>query len=296
MTPGKPAPSSQWRLIACDLDGTLIGWNHKTNERDLAALRRAREAGFAVAICTGRNPLECGGILGALDLPEPLGLGVFANGALIADMASGKAVHSQFIDAAITAQAVDFFGTLGHAVLLLADDPATRLPVYIMTDHGPPHRATTEWLVYNKVHALTLPDPPDHLRERIVRLGIVVNIREAADLHARLQRQFGPRAATHSIYSPAYDCQIIEFFHPLTNKWSGLEHLAQLTGISPQQIITIGDDINDLHMLQGARLSFAMGNAAPEVQRQASGITLSHAQCGVAHVVDLLLQGKLEIS
>jgi hypothetical protein len=44
MTPGKPAPSSQWRLIACDLDGTLIGWNHKTNERDLASPSRSAPA------------------------------------------------------------------------------------------------------------------------------------------------------------------------------------------------------------------------------------------------------------
>ena len=59
---------SRWKAIACDLDGTLIGRDHKVLERDLEALRRARAAGVHVALCTGRNTLESAGVIGALGL------------------------------------------------------------------------------------------------------------------------------------------------------------------------------------------------------------------------------------
>ncbi len=214
--------SSRWRVIACDLDGTLIGWNHKINERDLEALRRAREAGFHVAICTGRNILESAGVIRSLDLT---GLGVFVNGAMVCDMATGAAVDSQVIYDDLAREVIDFFGARGHAVLVLADDVETRLPAYVITEHGPAHRATTEWLLANRIKTPPVGDVPAEFWGRIVRLGIVVNVDEAEPLHEDLRAAFAGRAATHSIYSPKYDCQIVELFHAAVNKWSGLEHL-----------------------------------------------------------------------
>jgi 5-amino-6-(5-phospho-D-ribitylamino)uracil phosphatase len=283
--------TSHWQILACDLDGTLIGWNRKINDRDLDALNRALAAGLHVAICTGRNSSECAGIISVLELN---GLGVFANGAMICHMSDGSAVHSTFIPKTLAAQVIDFFGTSGHAVLVLTDDPATRMPTYYLTDHAQPHAATTDWLFTNRVGATVVNDVPAPAQSRIVRLGVVLNTPEAPHLHAELQRRFPNRCTTHSIYSPHYDCQIIEFFHADVNKWTGLLHLAHHMHIDPTRIITIGDDINDLAMLQGAALSFAMGDAKPHVQSHAKRTTAPHAACGIAEVVDQLLAGHLE--
>jgi Cof subfamily protein (haloacid dehalogenase superfamily) len=285
------ASNSRWKIVACDLDGTLIGWNHKINDRDLDALRAARAAGFHVAICTGRNSLESAGIVRALDLTGP---GIFANGAMVCDMATGKAMDSQVMGDDIALEAIHFFGQRGHAVLVLADHPDTRLPAYILTDHGPPHRATTDWLLKNRVHADAVNMLPPEFFGHIVRTGIVVNVTEAAALHRDLVTHFGPRAATHSIYSPHYDIQIVELFHPGANKWSGLEHLAKLMDVGADAIITIGDDINDLPMLQHAALSFAMDGAVPSVLAAAKRRTPPQSECGVAQVIDALLAGELE--
>jgi Cof subfamily protein (haloacid dehalogenase superfamily) len=285
------AAESKWKIIACDLDGTLIGWNHKINDRDLEGLRRAREAGFHVAICTGRNSAESAGIVRALNL---MGLGIFVNGAMVCDMATGRAVDSQLLDDALAQEAIHFLGMRGHAVLVLADHPETRLPAYALTDHGPPHRATTDWLLVNRVQAAAVNDLPPEFAGHIVRVGIVVNTDEAVTLHRDLAAHFGPRATTHSIYSPHYDVQIIELFSPGANKWSGLEHLAAKMGAQPDEIITIGDDINDLPMLEHARLSFVMASAAPAIHAHGKRMTAAQADCGVAEVIDLLLAGKLE--
>lgn len=285
------ADTSRWKIIATDLDGTLIGWNHKINDRDLEALRQAREAGFHVAICTGRNSSESAGIIRSLDLTGP---GIFVNGAMVCDMATGRAVDAQLLEDALALEAIHFLGMRGHAVLVLADHPETRLPAYALTDHGPPHRATTDWLLVNRVQAAAVNALPAEFFGHIVRVGIVVNTDEAVTLHRDLAAHFGLRATTHSIYSPHYDVQIIELFAPGANKWSGLEHLAAQMNARPDQIITIGDDINDLPMLQRARLSFVMASAAPAIHAHGKRMTGSQADCGVAQVIDALLAGQLE--
>ena len=282
---------SFWRIVACDLDGTLIGWNHKINERDLDALRQARRAGIHVAICTGRNSLECAGVIAAL---EAEGLGVFVNGAMVCAMADGRAVRSVCIDDQLVEEAVDFFGRRGHAVLVLADDRQSRLPVYCLTTHGPAHPGTTDWLAVNRVKAQEVAEVPAGFRGRVVRVGVVMDVAGAAELERELVRDFGSRANTHSIYSPHYDCQVIEVFHKTVNKWTGLEHLAEALGTGSERIIAIGDDINDLAMLRGATLSFAMGDAAPAICRAAKRMTGRQTDCGVAQVIEALLRRELE--
>ncbi len=282
---------SHWKILACDLDGTLIGWDRKINERDLESLRQARDAGIHVAICTGRNSLESQRVTRALGLT---GLGVFVNGAMVCDMAAGTAADSQFIPDPIVSDCIDFFAARGHAILVLTDDPASRLPTYYLTDHGPAHRATTDWLLVNKVASTGISELPTSTRGRIVRLGIVTDVPDAEPLHTDLLRHFHGRATTHSIFSPAYNCQIIEFFKHGVDKWSGIQHLASVMRIPETAIIAIGDDTNDIAMLKGAALSFAMGDAKPHVQAHAKKITAPQTHCGLSLVIDQLLAGTLE--
>lgn len=269
----------------------MIGWDHKVNERDLEALKRVREAGVHVAICTGRNAVESAGVIGALDLKGP---GVFVNGAMVCDMGTGKTANARVLSDAMAEEAVDFFGSMGHAVLGLADDAATRLPVYFMTDHAPPHQSTTEWLLVNRMSARICADIPADHRGRIVRLGIVVNVPESAKIEAALDERFGKRGMWNSIYSPHYDCQVIELFAAGTSKWAGIEEVARELGVGAEQVIVVGDDKNDVAMLQGAALSFAMGNAKDEIKKFAKRVTKSQQECGVAWVVEELLSGALE--
>lgn len=286
--------NSHWKILACDLDGTLIGWDRKINERDLEALRQARDAGLHVAICTGRNSLESQRVTRALGLMGP---GVFVNGAMVCDMATGAALDSQILDDALVDEAVEFLGSAGkrsNAVLVLVDDPSTRLPVYYLTDHGPAHRATTDWLLVNHVASTGVRGVPAAARGRVVRLGVVVDVAKSEPLHGDLRRRFHGRATTHSIYSPAYDCQIVEFFRHGANKWTGIQHLAGVMDLSPQSVIAVGDDVNDIAMLRGASLSFAMGDASPEVKSAAKRVTAPQVDCGLTRVIDQLLAGELE--
>lgn len=276
----------RWQAIACDLDGTLLGRDLKIHPNDIAAIRRAQEAGIHVAICTGRNPVESFSVSHPLNLCGP---GVFVNGAIIGDMQSGYANEFTSIGRERLNQLVEFFGSLGHAVLVLAIDPQTRLPLYIRTQHGKPHRATIEWLIANKMKAVEQPTIDPRLYDYIIRATIVVDVPEAAEIEKRLAKTFGDTIYSCSIYSGAYDCQVIEAFPPQINKWQGVLSLARHLKIDPARIVTIGDDVNDLQMLENATVSFAMGTASPLVQRSARHVTGAQSEGGVAQAIDSIL-------
>ncbi len=275
------------RFIAVDLDGTLLGPGQSIHPRDAEAIARARAAGIHVAIATGRSAEESRVAISPLQLTGP---GVFANGAMVADMPTQKTLIAQTIPFDLTHRATDFFGSRGHAVLTLVDHPDTHLPAYFLTDHGPPHRATTEWLLLNKTHAEVTRDVPPPFQNSICRLGIVVDVPAAAQITADLPQHFTGEATWHSIYSYYFDCQVIELFAPHATKWTGILEAAARLAIPPTAIAAIGDDINDVSMLQNAAISFAMGNASPEIRRHAKHVTGPQSEAGVAQAIEKLLR------
>ncbi|MGN6368773.1 MAG: HAD-IIB family hydrolase [Phycisphaerae bacterium] len=277
---------SNIRLIAVDLDGTLLGRGQSIHPRDAEAIARARAAGIHIAIATGRSAQESQVAIAALHLAGP---GVFANGAMLADMQTARTLLARTIPFELTQRVTDFFGSRGHAVLTLVEEPRTRLPAYFLTDHGPPHRATTEWLLLNKTHAEVARDVPAPFRQSICRLGIVVDVPAALEITTGLAGQFAGEATWHSIYSPYFDCQVIELFAPHTTKWTGILDAAKCIEIPAAAIAAIGDDINDISMLQNAAISFAMGSAAPEIRRHARHVVAPQPEAGVAQAIDSLL-------
>jgi len=278
------------RLIVCDLDGTLINREHKLNNADIDALAQARAAGYMVSICTGRSIRE------AIDIIKPLNLsgpGVFVTGAAICDLASGATLHRQSIHPATVRTLIDFFGNLGHAVLLLVDTPENPGPRYIMTNHGPIHAASEEWFSRNKMPAHSMDEPDTHMLSNVLRLGIVVDLPQSGEITAQLTSEFGSHINFLALRAPAFDCHVIEVFAQQVDKWSGLQRLCDLMNIDSSLAIPIGDDVNDLPMLQNATLSFAMGNAAPEIQRAAKHVTGPQSQAGVAAAIHKVLSGNL---
>ena len=273
-------------MIASDLDGTLIGASGRPQQRDLDALHRARREGLFVTICTGRNVTESRRVMEALDLEGP---GVFVNGAAICAMPGGRAIRRYTLDDAIVTRAIDLLGELGLQVLLLAEDPTSGLPHYYSTDHGRAHPGALAWLQHNRMVAE--PWPPAKAPE-VMRVGVVVDSRDEPAVTRLVMERLSPHVSHHGLHSPTYDCHVVELFGPRVSKWAGLEEVARMRGIDPRAVVVIGDDSNDISMLRGAALSFAMGTASPEVRSHAKRVTASQADCGVAQVVEGVLEGR----
>ena len=81
----------------------------------------------------------------------------------------------------------------------------------------------------------------------------------------------------------------MEAFDQAVNKWQGILHVAARHGVEPEQIIAIGDDVNDLPMLRQAGLGVAMGNARPEIKAQAKRVIKTNHEDGLAEFLEELI-------
>lgn len=274
-------------MIVCDLDGTLISRTHRISEADQQAIAEARRMGLVVTICTGRSTRESLDIIAPLELT---GEGIFVTGATISSLTDGHTRAVRGLAPALVSELADFFAQFGHAVLLLVDAPAPGNIHYVITSHGPIHAATEEWLLRNKMQATLLNKKEACQAGVILRAGIVVNLPQSPRIVEQLEANFAGRACYLALRAPLFDCHVIEVFAADVNKWSGVQWLCQRMGIDPQSVVTIGDDINDISMLRGAALSFAMGNAVPEVKAAAKRTTLKQSESGVAAAIAAVLE------
>lgn len=288
-----------YRLLALDLDGTLLDAASRLSPANRAAVGRAIDAGLEVVVCTGRGFAECRHVLDDLTMA---GAAVVAGGAMTVQLPSGETLHRSAMPADLVRDVSRILNAAtGHYVLLLKDRSATGVD-YVLLGDGRVDAASEWW--FNQVpvavqRAERFEDDPHP--DETIRLGIVTTAREMKRLGARVVEEFGRRTFVHHFPVINSDgngrhladnaIHLMEIFNAETNKWSAISALAAERGVAAEQIAAIGDEINDVAMIRHAGLGVAMGNAIDPIKQVADRITLDQAEDGVAHAIEQILAG-----
>jgi len=283
----------KYRILGIDLDGTLLDGNGRLSAANLAALRRAQDAGVRVVPCTGRAWRES---FRALAEAAHLETGVFVTGAMVTDMPTGKALDRATIEPTLAMRIVRLLIDAPEAVLVFRDADETGHD-YLVTGSGKLTGNTSWWFEHTgaTVHFQTRIDEAD--LHHTLRVGMVADDERMRDVMPRLHDTFGDRIAVHAFEAmtlPAtgIDMHVLEIFGQGVDKWRGLKWIAQQHGIDAGDIAVIGDEVNDLPMFAASSCGIAMGNAIEPVRHAARYITLTNEENGVAHAIDMLLTGK----
>lgn len=289
-----------YRLLAIDLDGTLLDRRGRLSAGNRAAVARAVDAGIEVVVCTGRGLAECSHVIDELALA---GAAVVAGGAMTVRLPSGETIHRSAMPAHLVHGVSQILNdATGHYVLLLKDRSSTGVD-YVLLGDGKVDPASEWWFGQVPVvvtRAARFEDDP-HPGET-VRLGIVTTAREMKQLGARIVEQFGRRTFVHHFPVISADgngrhleddaVHLMEIFNAETNKWAAIAALAANRGIASGQVAAIGDEINDVAMIRHAGLGIAMGNAIDPIKQVADQVTLDQSQDGVAHAIEQILEGN----
>lgn len=290
-------------MLALDLDGTLLTPRGEVTDACHAAVAQCRAAGIRVVVCTGRGLAECRHILERIGQVDPV---VVAGGSIIADPQTGRTLHRFAVGRDLTARAVGRLLANDHPALVLKD-PAETGYDYLVVD-GPrrlPIDPVTAWWFSSMnvgvryVRSLDDDQHPEHT----VRVGACGRAAILGSLRQELLDAAEGKALVHhfpAVVAPdsarSIDegdvLHILELFDQTANKWSGVSHLAAQWGFEPSHIAAIGDEINDLAMLEGAGIGIAMGNAVPAVRKVARFHTSSNREDGVARAIEHLLAGR----
>jgi hydroxymethylpyrimidine pyrophosphatase-like HAD family hydrolase len=122
----------------------------------------------------------------------------------------------------------------------------------------------------------------------------VVADREEAEVTKReLEKTFAEQILCQQLWVPMEGVSVLEIFDPAVNKWQGVLHVARKHGIEPEQIVAIGDDVNDVPMIENAGLGVAMGNARPEVLAVAKRVIGTNKDEGLAEFLEELVAQHL---
>jgi hydroxymethylpyrimidine pyrophosphatase-like HAD family hydrolase len=206
---------------------------------------------------------------------------VFVGGAIVVDTKREVVLHRTLMEPALAAAASEVLEEAGHAVLALQDKQAAGID-YLMTGDIEPNVATQFWMSWTKASVRREKRLSESDHQHTIRLGIVAPPSETAIIQKELGKRFGGRIFCHSITVHGQGVEVLELFDPSVNKWEGVMHVARAHDVLPEEIIAIGDDLNDLHMLRNAGLGVAMGNAHPEAKAAAKRVIGSNREEGLA--------------
>jgi len=278
-----------FRMLAIDFDGTLLSPAGKVTQRTRQAVAKVVQAGLVVCFATGRNFTESRSILDAV---QHYDAAVFVGGAMVMDAKTGVTLHRTLMDGELARQLCAFLQGRGQNVLVMQDTSATDAD-YLISASAKLNVPTQTWLDVTSAKVHRVPELDKHRHQHTIRVGVVAEIGVARQLYQELADHFGPRVVCHNIYVPAYGVEVVEAFDPAVNKWQGILHVAARQGILPEQIIAIGDDVNDVPMVRNAGLGVAMGNSRPELLAVAKKIIGPNSADGLACFLEELAAARM---
>lgn len=263
-----------YRLLAIDLDGTLLTPRPQKiiTPRTRRALQQIAESGTRIVIATGQSLPVLQHICGDLPIEGPQ---IIENGAVIADIRSGEFYHEKLLPAHYILPVLEILRQSGfhrayhtlHRVYADIDSPRVR-----------------QWYDPPVPPAIEIEDVTSLYPEPCIKL---VGIGPEEMLRAQRQRLMDRFNGQLYVTQSSFD--LLEFLHPEVSKENGLKTIAQDLGIRPEEVVAIGDNHNDIGMLQFAGLGVAMGNAHEEVKSEADYVTSSNAEDGVAVVIEEII-------
>jgi Cof subfamily protein (haloacid dehalogenase superfamily) len=270
---------SRYRLVALDLDGTLLDDAGSLSSRTRAAVAGVVARGVIVVLATSRRFTGAAPVAEALNLNGPL---ILYDGAQIREYPSGAILSSSVLARRTARLAVDAIAAEGLRPIVqyaaasgehLLVGPSASATAYDREYVGRFSRQITE------LPLTKLTDDPAPLL-RIVAFGPLERLSRAAESVASLP--CGWQLLPHGNYGAAE----LSVFSRGASKGAALLRLAARLHIDARGTLAIGDGINDVSMLSVAGLGVAMGNAAPEVRAVAGAVTAANAEDGAAQALD----------
>ena len=256
------------RLVAIDMDGTLLPTlSAEVSRRNAQTLRAAQQAGVTVVIATGRRAAYTAPLLGGLGLRADTPL-ITSNGA-VSRMLGGELIDRCHLEARVARGLCGVLRGFGSVVFTFDRPGRGEL---VLEDLEQAHGRIALWVEANRdaievVKPLedALPDGDDPIQG--MAAGSVSKMREAeAALKAS---EWADACASVRTEYPARDLAILDLLPPGVNKGWALERLAKRLGVDRRETMAIGDNWNDVNMLEWVGQAVLMGNAARELRAMA---------------------------
>ena len=263
----------KYKLIAADMDGTLLNDDSVISERTRAAIIKAIEAGALFVTATGRA-IQGAEIINDL-FEEDMPFVVF-NGACAIMGKSRKTLFKVYMDFTLAKEVVAQGKSRSVCMVVWTDIGLRKILM-----ENPPEEYLDYNLKYNQVDYKQIIEVDEIADESIYKVLWFGNKEQVREYQEEMNGYFGGRVNCCSSLP-----ELLEFVSPEADKGIALEEIGKHFGIDRSEMIAVGDGYNDISMLKYAGLGIAMGNAPDDVKAACDEVTLSNNNDGLAAVIE----------
>ncbi len=274
------------RLVAIDIDGTLLDPHFQITKANLETLGRAHAMGVEIALVTGRRHSFALPVADALGFPVTL---VSSNGA-VTRRSTGELFHQDLLPEDVARALVLYMREFRGNTVLTFDRPQ-KGALAVETVHEL-HRSIQRWMEKN-AEFIEYVDPLEvSITEAPVQAMFCGTVARMAKAQARLSTwEWASRITVLRTQYAERDLCIVDTLNAGCSKGHALARWAQEQGYRREDIMAIGDNYNDIEMLEFAGIPVIMGNASDDLKQNGWMVTLGNDQSGVAVAVEKYLNG-----
>ena len=269
----------EYRLIAVDMDGTVLNSKKEITPRTVEAIQKALDAGYEVVLSTGRSLSE---VEQYLKLFPQMRYAILCSGAVVKDLRTGETLHRRGLDPDTARRVVEAGKGMEVSHLYFIGDGVyeaqsvrDRLEYYNCGMYRALHEACANWV--EDPYAVMLKQPED-----LVKINFYMHDEQE-------YRVLGERLEAMGVSHPSGSAFNYEISAAGVSKAEGLRCLCDHLGISIRQSIACGDEGNDYDMIQAAGLGVAMGNAIAPIKAIADTVVADCDHDGVAEAIETYL-------
>lgn len=273
-----------YKLIVTDMDGTVLGEDHKITEENRIALKEAEKIGIKVVFATGRFHDSAKEHINFLDNIMPI---ISSNGSIIKHPITNEVLYSNFIDKDICFKIMNIVDKYNLKYQIYTDEKIlqkyeTEEEMIFMKEFIAKNFSDTTEIVFKK-------DLKEYIKNsKVLKFNIIGMTNSVMLDKAKCDLQFINNIEITSSWKDN-----LEIMNEGSHKGNAVEYLSNLLGIDRECIIAFGDNYNDLSMIEFAGTGVAMGNAEEAVKNIANYVTDKNGNSGVAKAINNLVFKKV---
>lgn len=285
-----------YKLIAIDLDGTLLNSYGIVSEKNKLALTKAKESGAEIVIASGRSTNSVKNIANDLGICNYI---ICGNGSLIYDLQKEEIIYDKFIEKKKVLQIIDIceqnsiYYNIYTEDMVIAKTLSNNVLFYHKENANKPDNKKTkinlvqniyeyvEKLENQNILKITVSD-----NDNIIFNGIIRKLREVKEVDVLDVAHMSRKVIKNGTEEVSIGYYYTEITNNNVDKWDAIEYLMEKLNIKKEEVMAIGDNVNDKIMIENAGCGVAMGNSAPYIKEIADIVVADNNQDGVAEAVE----------
>lgn len=285
-----------YKLIAVDLDGTLLNSYGNISEKNKNSIKKSMEKGAEVVIASGRPVSSAKAYANEAGANKYV---ICGNGSVLYDIQKEQILYNKSIDKQKVLQIIkiceenSIFYSIYTENLTIAKSLNYNILFYNNENKKMPDDKKTNIKIINNIYKYLEDNPNTEIlkitvcdENSIIFGGIVKRLKEIKDIDVLEVQHMARKVITSGTKEIKIEYHYTEITSKNVNKWSAIEKLADILKIEKEEIMAIGDNMNDKEMIENAGLGIIMENSAPYMKKFADKVVSNNNEDGVSEALE----------